>query len=189
MSQFTEFKKKFGAGRKCRPATAESLREYQDRLPAALLEEWQETGWCSYDDGLLWLVNPAELADVLADWLDPAAGHLVIGRTSFGDLLLWNQQGLHYLHVVFEGIAFQTDRIDIYFNSLITRDEYLDEVLDRPLHRRAVKKLGELEYDECYGFEPAVALGGPGTLDTLRVVKLREYLGLLAQFSTGLKNV
>jgi hypothetical protein len=189
MTQFKEFHEKYGAGSKCRPVPQESLEKYQDKLPPALLEEWREFGWCSYGDGLIWLVDPAELADVLEDWLDPAKGFLVFGRTGFGDLLLWNQQGLHYLYVVFEGFAFITDRIDLYFNSSLTADNYLKEALDSKLHRRAVKKLGTLEHDECYGFEPAVQLGGPGTLDTLRVVKLREHLGLLAQLSGELKII
>jgi hypothetical protein len=65
----------------------------------------------------------------------------------------------------------------------------LDDVLDQKLFQKARKKLGPIEYDECYGFEPAIALGGPGTLSTLRRVKLREHLSLLAQLVDELKIV
>lgn len=47
----------------------------------------------------------------------------------------------------------------------------------------ALKKLGRLKHDEMYGFVPALALGGPATLDHLQKVKAVEHLVLLAQLS------
>jgi integrase/recombinase XerD len=45
----------------------------------------------------------------------------------------------------------------------------------------ALPILGPPQRDECYGFHPAIALGGPGAADTWKRVKLREHLALLAQ--------
>ena len=54
-------------------------------------------------------------------------------------------------------------------------------MLKASLFERARELLGPPERDECYAFEPALALGGPGTLETIRRVQLREHLGILAQ--------
>jgi hypothetical protein len=51
------------------------------------------------------------------------------------------------------------------------------------LFEEALKKLGPLKPDEMYGFVPAIALGGPGTLNTLQKVKTIEHLTFLSQLS------
>ena len=59
--------------------------------------------------------------------------------------------------------------------------DYLDEVVWRETFTEALPVLRPPARDECYGFFPALPLGGPGTADTLQRVKLREHLALLAQ--------
>lgn len=47
----------------------------------------------------------------------------------------------------------------------------------------ALARLGGLKNDEMYGFLPALALGGPATLDHLQKVPAVEHLVMLAQLS------
>jgi hypothetical protein len=49
------------------------------------------------------------------------------------------------------------------------------------LFKRAVKKLGPLEIGECYGFFPALALGGSPELEHLKRVSAPEYFAIVAQ--------
>jgi hypothetical protein len=82
MSPFAEFREKNGppAGRRDVPhATAQRFR---DVLPAPLIEEWAEVGWCSYADGLIWLSDPGALEDVLEDWFEPGRSGIPFGRTA-----------------------------------------------------------------------------------------------------------
>lgn len=81
------------------------------------------------------------------------------------------------------------NKIEVFFDYVLCRNQYLDDVLDRKLYLKAKKQLGPLEYDDCYGFEPAIVLGGPGTLETLRKVKLKEHLAILAQLSDKLQII
>ena len=46
-------------------------------------------------------------------------------------------------------------------------------------------RLDEPAFDECFGYVPLLALGGPETADHLEKVKLREHIALISQF-TGL---
>jgi hypothetical protein len=45
----------------------------------------------------------------------------------------------------------------------------------------ALERLGYCAYDECYGYFPALALGGSEKVENLQKVKLREHLSLLFQ--------
>lgn len=185
MSQFPEFTKKNGPGANCRSATPESIQAYRDKLPAPLIEFWQEEGWCSYAGGLLWIVDPSEFEAVLEDWLEPLDGGVAFGRTAFGDILLWMNGEVQYLHVHYGKVAAITTSIEFFLDSSLTADDYLDVVVNRKLYRKVVRRLGPPNADECYAFVPALALGGPGTPDTVERVKLREHLGFLSQLVRG----
>jgi hypothetical protein len=180
---FPEFTKKNGPPAKCRVASASSIKKYKKKLPASLITHWQEAGWCGYDDGFLWFVDPSEVEEVLEDWLEPKEMGAAFLRTAFGDLFLWSDAGIRALLVHHHRIMELTDDMDLFVESSLTADSFLDKGLNRKLYRKAVKKLGPPEPDECYAFEPALALGGPGTLDTLRRVKWIVHLALLAELS------
>jgi hypothetical protein len=181
MTAFPEFQKKHEVGTFCTPASQDVIDSYQDRLPVQLLEEWQEKGWCSYSKGLIWLVNPSDFREVLEDWLDPSDDALVFGRTAFGDLFLWRNNEVEFLSTQYAKIANLIDDVTLFFEYSLCSETFLNDVLDRKLFRKALKQYGQLEQDECYGFEPVLALGGSGEIDTIRKVKLREYLGILSQ--------
>lgn len=94
---------------------------------------------------------------------------------------MWRDDEVQYLHVHYGRVGRLIDDVELFFNSSLCSDRYLDKVLWRDLYRKAIRRLGRPEADQCYAFEPALALGGKPTASTLRKVKLREHLGLLAQ--------
>lgn len=181
MASFEKFEKKNGPASKCRKATKKSLSTYEDKLPAELISHWKAAGWCAYADGLIWLANPADFKGILDDWLEKSDKSLAIMRTAFGNLFIWDDDGVHFLDVLHNKIFPLTDDLEILFDLNLCRDKFLEDVLDRKTFQEAKEKLGPLAHTECYGYEPAIALGGPGTVETLKKVKLREYLGILAE--------
>ena len=52
---------------------------------------------------------------------------------------------------------------------------------EKPLFRRALKKLGALGPDEMYAVEPSLSFGGSAQLSTLVKVKMEEHLNFLAR--------
>lgn len=167
---------------KCRVASQEIVEKYKGILPEQLIAEWQEEGWCGFAQGLLWLVNPDDLQEPLAEWLEAnSSGAHAFVRTAFGDVIFWTDHGIFFLDVNHETVFEMTQNIEIVFHFSLCDEDYLDNAIGRKLFREALRRLGPLEADECYGFVPAIPLGGPGTVETLQKVKLREYLSILAQ--------
>lgn len=174
------------------------LNKYQGKLPDRLLEYWQEYGFSGWAEGLFWLVNPDDYADILATWL---AGTLladkdtyyVIGRSAFGRLIVWGERmGVCLkIHSPY-GMIFPKDdsaeleadgsdlTIDLFFASISKETLNTIDEDENPLFERAVAKLGPLNADEMYGFVPALALGGAAKLKNLQIVKTLEHLTFLA---------
>jgi hypothetical protein len=44
-----------------------------------------------------------------------------------------------------------------------------------------VKKYGEPEYDECFGYEPLLSLGGKESVENLKKVKYEVHISLMGE--------
>jgi len=199
---FTEFLEGegFAPALSCRPVDQETLSRYQGILPDRLLGYWKAFGFCGYGEGRFWLVNPKEYEGLVEQWLKdtPVWGrenYYVIARTAFGGLYLWGDKSgnesdlLLYSHSFFPTdlptIPITNEEKERYIGNFISlRDKEGTEAYDKdekPLFKKALKKLGTLEHDEMYAFVPALALGGIADIKNLQTVKLQEQLSILAQ--------
>lgn len=182
MTHLENFKRIHGPGISCRKAVKEKILFYKDKLPASLIELWEDEGWCGYAKGFIWVVDPPDYTDIINEWLKiPSKIFYVFARSAFGDMFLWCNNEAYYLNVHHDKIKRITDDIEIVFNSVLCDSVVLERLLLMKLYQDALPRLGQPKYDECYAFVPALALGGPGTADSLQKVKLHEHLGLLAQ--------
>lgn len=191
---FEYFLEKMGPpiGRRDVPDT--TIERYRGRLPDQLLAYWTEYGWCGYADGLFWTVNPQDYEPVVQAWISDTQfvemdSFHVIGRGAFGKLHLWGEVTGYSLSISAPGAyclprksRFVGEKLNfgvrVFFSSL-GRSEHDFDGLFAP----AIKKLGQLQYDEMYGFVPALALGGPATVNQLQKVKAVEHLVFLAQLA------
>lgn len=189
---FEVFLEQFGPAIARHDVPSERLERFRGKLPDSILGYWQEHGWCGYADGLFWTVDPEEYEPALQAWLGntsfmEADAYHVIARTAFGHLLFWGERTGPSLQLFAPGAYAVTMKPAVgdmelegrMFFSVQDRKSYDFGSLLAP----ALKKLGRLEHDEMYGFVPALALGGPATLDHLQKVKAVEHLVILAQLS------
>ena len=65
-------------------------------------------------------------------------------------------------------------------------DNYISENFELPLYHEAVGKYGELDYTQCFGFVPLLALGGFKDVDHLDKVKILEHLYLISELVGGI---
>lgn len=180
-----------------RDVPASSIARYRGKLPDQLLTYWQEQGWCGYAGGLFWTVNPQEYEPALEAWIGNTAfmekdAYHLIARSAFGDLYFFGEKtGCNLQIVASDSQAIYQPKvasdlnqgIRAFFGSRNPKGCDFSDMNGKRLFAPALEKLGRLKHDEMYGFVPALALGGPATLDHLQVVKAVEHLVLLAQLS------
>jgi hypothetical protein len=199
--EFQYFYEELGPIAKSQKVSDVQLKKYKGILPSVLLEFWKEVGWGSYADGLLWSTNPEEFAPAVQAWLSGSRqfdsdDYHVFARDAFGNLYVWGKESgscitIHPLSssvVTTEPEKFESDsdrELDIA-SFFVTRDKDDYDFKDHdenPLFRRALKKLGPLDSDEMYAFEPALCLGGTAKIENLVKMKTIEHLVLLSQLS------
>lgn len=176
----------------------EYLEHLSGRLPAKLLEIWRDVGMGGFGNGMFWLVDPVEYSPVAKAWAEAVGldgnGLWIIARSAFGELFLWDESTTSIVTIL---APYQTiyrsdartvpepEHADLHLSIFIgmqNPDELdFEDVSEKGLFRRALKRLGPLNEHEMYGFEPALALGGKPVLENLRKVNAIEHLLLLPQ--------
>ena len=160
------------------PQDAESLAE---TVPEVLIQLWQKHGWAGYGDGLFWTVDPRHLAELLPSWSLVPSGSVAFGRDAFANLYLLSD-GMVYQHNVHrDDPAMVAMELDLFFEACLDDPEFRKSYMWSDLFAEALKRCGALQIDECYGFFPALAIGGSVDAASLRRVKYYEHLEFLAQ--------
>lgn len=199
---FQVFIDEFGEASHRIDASADAIQKWRGKLPDQLLSYWETEGWNGYADGLFWFVNPDEYEDLVDEWLDNTgleqidAFH-VIGRTAFGDLYVCGERtgvnitincALGAILALPEDLKFISKEDQDWsvksFLGLSADDCDLEDESGVPLFERAVAKLGPLEPDEVFGFEPAIVLGGRMLLENLAKLNLDVHLTILRQLAS-----
>jgi hypothetical protein len=198
---FTYFFEELGPPNLVQQPSKTDLEKYRGKVPDSLIDFWTEAGWSGYAGGLFWSTDPDEFSPAIDAWLDGNSSvkkdvFTVIGRSAFGDLFLWGKNtgvSVTINPLVSTIITAEPDRnvvegapdlALISFFATLDRD-YLDfeDIKEKHLFDRALKKLGPLKNDEMYAFEPALALGGAPKIENLSKLKIIEHLVLLSQIA------
>ncbi|MGI8723195.1 MAG: GAD-like domain-containing protein [Geodermatophilaceae bacterium] len=182
-----------------KPVPREAFDRYAGVLPDALLRIWAEFGWAGFADGRFWLTDPSEWATAFGEWfggvdLSLKDSYHVITRDAFGNFDCWGERTGPSLHLdVVTGTLFfrddsaylQSDGADWSLHMWLLgknpdrMDAYRND--ESGVFATARAGLGQLTYDEVYGFFPPVAWsGGPENSDIHKVGAIVQ-LSILAQ--------
>ncbi|MDP2274228.1 MAG: DUF1851 domain-containing protein [Archangium sp.] len=150
-----------------------------------------------YAGGLLQFSPPGTHANELGPWLRGRTdGRTSIGRTAFGELLVFRDLREHATSLGMEDAETACDvaAIDIHFKrmkilatsaeefvALLDDAEWQKAFLRKPLYLAAKARVGDWEQHECFGFVPALALGGREQAASVERVDWRVYQALLLQ--------
>jgi hypothetical protein len=170
------------------PPSEALIETYRDRLPEYMIEVWKTYGFASYAKGLFFVSSPEPFETILETYFGKEHSYTVIGHSSFGDLLLWDQENPSIIS--FDVNAGRGSRmiddgdINVFFKYVMNNDRFY-KVHRYNLHLEAVDKFGQLEEDQVFAFVPALALGGSEKLENIKVSQLREYLAFLADIAVS----
>jgi hypothetical protein len=190
--------KKNGYPDKTAPFSDDELNSLPPEFPALIIDFYREYGRCTLRKGLLQVCHPLDLRGVLAliFGADKDFNHNefhAYAFSAFGDIYFWNSKvggGEIYLlrgELTCIGIT-DNSKLGKYIENQFYTPFSLDneghdifDISSNALFKRAVKKLGPLEIGECYGFFPALALGGSPELEYLKRVSAPEHFAIVAQ--------
>jgi hypothetical protein len=196
---FQQFIEDFGEACTCQVVPQSSIEKYRFKLPDALLKYWQEEGWCSYAQGLFWIVDPdvhKETLDMmlLGTEFSDIDNYHVIARDAFGSLYAWGERYQRNITVssLAGGIIALRGQLRkrdpepdmaarVFFGAAIHQDFDFKDRDGKPLFQRALKKIGAVTVNEMYAFEPALCIGGRADIEHLVKVNMDVHLMILDQ--------
>ena len=165
MKTFDLFLSKYPPDRDLRKPTSEMLERFQGKVPAELLDFWQEYGFGNYGGGLLKIIDPTDYADTLALWLGEQDDCFPILMTGFGTLFIYRKRSetaddmcLLDIHYRRSG-SFSTGFSD-FFEHIVPDEKFAEQFLRVGLFQEASAKYGGLAENEIFFFAPALAFGG-----------------------------
>lgn len=172
--------------------SSEIIDKFTGILPDELLGIWKTMGFGIFENGFVQLVNPDEYEfafDYIDKLLEPS---IIFGYTAMGDLLLW-EGNKGWTISADEGNRVKIINIrkcksralnsfkgtfDAFFDEyFISHKEYFDS----KDYLEIKGNLPKLEYGQCYGYVPALVLGGKAASKNLQVVDVKAYIEVIGQ--------
>lgn len=159
----------------------ELVSKYEKILPDELMNIWKNYGLGSTYNGYIKIINPDEFQELLNETYFRGKISVPILVTAFGDIITI-EEGQYIGMVKYKNGSF--GMLAANFNRFmqnLSEDYYMKKYFQIFQYTEAVKKLGELEHDECFGYVPLLGLGGREKVDNLDKVKIREHIELISQ--------
>ena len=159
----------------------QTIEKYKEIVPAELLSVWREYGFGCMLDGYLKVINPDEYRPIIEMSYFRADVSVPVLITAFGDIITWEENKyirmIKYKNGTFKGIS---SGFYFFWDDVIT-DYFCKEFFELDKYNKAISKLGELEYDECFGYVPLLGLGGSEKVENLKKVRIKEHTELITQ--------
>lgn len=161
----------------------EVFNEYEDSVPNEVIEMWREYGFCCAEDGYFKILNPNDYIDLIPDLyeMDEDESAIPIFGTGMGDIIFCDQKeyfiliDIRHQNLEMIGKGFESALKHMNFPTL------RQTLFSWNPYENAVKKLGIPTYQECFGYEPLLSLGGNESVDNLRKVNLAVHLDIVSQ--------
>ena len=174
------------------------LQNIRQVLPEHLAEFYQEYGRCVLRKGRLQMCHPMDLKETLKLVLksDPDINHensYAFAYSPFGDIYFYNNRygccSIELLagKVFNNGLTSSAEISPLIGNTVFMPFSLSDESLDltdhlgKTLFKKATNKYGELNIGECFGFVPALGLGGKFDISNVRRLKAPEHFAIISQ--------
>ena len=182
---------------KVKDVPKELIKKYRNIAPEELIYIWETLGFGIYEDGFLQLINPDEyefIFQYVDKMLEPT---IPWGITALGDILCW-EGNIGWTIAPDEGNRCfridvrECDRIVVsdmegHLNLFINNredDKFFiagKNYFNAKPYLQVKDRLPRLEYGQCYGYVPALALGGSRSIKNLQVVDAKSYIDIIGQ--------
>lgn len=143
---------------------------------------WESSGVCAFSGGFVRVVDPGRAAQMLEGVYGLPENSVVLFATGLGDLVV-SAQGMFFVVFFRWGVVAPLPRGAGLAQVVgwLQDERVLDGVFGRGVFAEAVAadRGGVLGPDECYGFVPLLALGGPERAANLDRCGMWEHIALI----------
>ncbi|MBD8082512.1 T6SS immunity protein Tdi1 domain-containing protein [Chryseobacterium caseinilyticum] len=161
--------------------TEDLISKYKGSVPDEIINIWNNYGFGSFMNSFLKIVNPDEYKELLDfSYTSVYPNPIVLFITGLADLIIWENNYLivlDYRH----GLSKVLESGFEYFFEDLKDEEFIDADLLGKNFYTAKEMLGDLNFDECFGYVPLLGLGGPEKAENLEKVKLKEHISIIVQ--------
>ena len=157
----------------------EVIEKYKSKVPVELVEIWENQGLGTFLNGYLKVINPDDYSELVRDSYFRGDIAIPIFATAFGDIITWEKnEFLGFIKYKFGTFDIFLENLTMFLRFL-SDQSFTDDYFELPLYTEAIEKYGLLDYDQCFGFVPLLALGGFKDVDHLDKVKMYEHILLI----------
>lgn len=155
--------------RRCSEA---EVHAYRGRVSSIILDLWTEVGRGLYSDGLFELVDPADYADSLEDWIEQE-DRIPFIKTAFNDIYYYRDRGnydfgegdvrvedVSILDVNYRTVRVCSRSVETFFEHYLVDEAVIANELREEVVTASVARLGPLAEGEGFVFTPHLVLGG-----------------------------
>lgn len=169
------------------PVEPEVIEAYRDRVPAELVEIWEQYGYGTFGEGFVRIINPALYEGAIGDCIGKTQGDgiaIPVMVTGLADLITWEPSIRGLVALLFRenrgtGLGAARTFLDLTY---MDGGEHLSDTLSWDLFPDAVAAHGELPFDESFVFVPLLSLGGNATVENLHKRQTLTAIQLMVDF-------
>ena len=146
----------------------EIIEKYKGQVPDEIIEIWKNYGLGSFLNGYLRVINPDDYKELVEETYFRRKESIPLFTTAFADVITWQKN--RYIGIIFykeEDFDIIDSGMDFFFTDIYTEDSLRNDFFDLKLYEKAVKKYGELEYNQSFCFVPLLGLGVKKSIDNL----------------------
>jgi hypothetical protein len=184
MAPFDTFLQEFGVPSSPQVPSEDLIRQFTNVLPAEMIDFWRAIGLAPFEGGLVWIINPKQLEDVMAEFIpenEKGQPPVAVVRTAFGKIIYWHRGAFTLLDPNHNDSFGAGDDVELLFDLFLVGEDARIGILQQPLFKDALRRFGPLNDDEMYGYKLPLALGGDRSIRNMEKMRLREQLSILAQ--------
>ena len=165
-------------------SNGKKIENIRDKLPTEIKELQKKYGEGVFFNGFFKLLNSYDYLDLIDFSYFDAKKVVPFLMTAFGDIFVYEDDD-YIIRLSYKDIDYQVvGKTMQWFWDDLLNPEYLNDYnldTDINLYREAIKKYGELKYEECFGFVPVLPLGGKQDVEHLDKVNAKVHIELITQ--------
>ncbi len=155
------------------------IEKYEKKLPSELLMVWNKYGFGTIMDGYIKIINPDDYVEILEMSYYASDKAIPIMVTGFGDIIVWeSNKYLMMIKYKENDLECLSSTMEWFWDDLMD-NEYTGDFFELIQYKKAINKLGELTFDECFGYTPLLGLGGSKKITNLDKVMIREHIEII----------